>query len=217
MSHLVLGVNGQIKEAAEVDRNVTLYLEEMFYEGEDVSTAQYVVASLLYHVPSLKPPQMSLLPRAKQSLKGWRKISPARSRLPAPWEVVCLLGRHAVRLGLVHFYLHMMVMFALYLRPSETLRLRVKDLVKPVRTRGSSYRWWSFVLHPLERGVPSKTQEFDETLDLDLGYHQNLGQAIDRFCKTNNRAMTDQIFSHSLTELNQFLLEAGQLLQLEPI
>ena len=58
-------------------------------------------------------------------------------------------------------------MYCLYLRPSEGLRLRMKDVIAPVQGKGSCYRWWSFVLHPIELGVPSKTQEFDETLVLD--------------------------------------------------
>ena len=115
------------------------------------------------------------------------------------------------------YHLDILLMFCLYLRPSEALRIRMKDVVSPVRGKGSSYRWWSFVLHPLESGVPSKTLEFDETLVLDLPYHKNLGAAVKRFCTSNGRLPEDSVFQHTLGELNLFLASASKTLNLESL
>lgn len=196
------------KQGNAVDREthrseLTEHLEEIYYEGDDVSSAQYLIAAVLHYNPFLRSPQ--LLPRVRQSLKGWRKICPPRSRLPIPWEVTCLLVTQAIHEGCLDLALHMLVMFSLYLRPSEALRLRNKDIVAPVKRKGSAYLWWSFVLHPFECGVPSKTLEFDETLVLDLPYHKGIGQALRTFAGRQQQRPADLVFNHKNADLNQFL------------
>ena len=58
-----------------------------------------------------------------------------------------------------------------YLRPSEALKLRREDMVRP---SGGRYKHWSVVLHPRERDAPSKTAEFDEVVLLDQPDHKFL-------------------------------------------
>ena len=60
-----------------------------------------------------------------------------------------------------------MLTFVFMLRPAETMRLQGQDLVAPVPLGARARQKWSLVLHPLERGVTSKTGEFDDTLLLD--------------------------------------------------
>ena len=86
---------------------------------------------------------------------------PPRSRLPIPWEVVCLLVMEALDNGQMGLALHMLLMFCLYLRPNEALKIRPQDVVAPVLRGGKGYRFWTVVIHPLELGVASKTLEFD--------------------------------------------------------
>ena len=119
---------------------------------------------------------MTLLPKVKQSLAGWAKLCPPRSRLPIPYPVVALLAMHALSLGLQEVALYLLLTFALYMRPSEGLRLRKMDFVRP-SSKQAGFQYWSVVLHPWEVGLSSKTQEFDECLQLDLPYHQFLGAA----------------------------------------
>ena len=74
-----------------------------------------------------------------------------------------------------------------YLRPTEALRMRCKDLVRPP-ARQRRYRRWTVVLRFLELQHSSKTQEFDETLELDLSYHENVGEALASVMKIDMRA-----------------------------
>eukprot|EP00974_Lingulodinium_polyedra_P071017 6873624-Lingulodinium_polyedra.AAC.1 len=54
-------------------------------------------------------------------------------------------------------------MFFAYLRPSEALRLRRKDLIPP----GGAARFFAVHLHPEEVGITSKVGVTDETVALD--------------------------------------------------
>ena len=74
-----------------------------------------------------------------------------------------------------------------YLRSTEALRMRCKDLVRPP-ARQRRYRRWTVVLRFLELQHSSKTQEFDETLELDLSYHENVGEALASVMKIDMRA-----------------------------
>ena len=93
-------------------------------------------------------------------------------------EVTALLVTHALCQGEMSIAMHLLLMFCFYLRPSEALRVRKMDVVKPVKGGGVGYSMWTVILHPLEAGIPSKTQEFDESLQLDLGYHKNVGPLL---------------------------------------
>ena len=186
---------GKLKSMKMVDNALAKHLADMYRDGEDISSARYAIASAQHFVPSLRSKQNVNLPRVKQSLKGWNKLSPPRSRLPVPWEVACMLAMESFRLGVHHFGLHILLMFCLYLRPTECLRLRACDLVPPNGRAKGQYQWWSVVLHPQEEGIPSKTMEFDEALSLDLDYHQSLGLALQRYLDKMGTAL-ERRFSH---------------------
>ena len=111
--------------------------------------------------------------------------------------------------------LHMLLMFALYLRPTEALRIRKMDVVPPIRRGGIGYQCWCIVLHPLECGRPSKTKEFDESLMLDLEYHKEIGPALYRFSQQMGK--TKIILKHTLGELQTYLQQAQERLDLGPL
>jgi hypothetical protein len=217
VSHLLLTSKGRLKNIETVDQELCQFLEEQYYEGEDISLAQYTVASVLFFNPSLKAHGNAALPRVKQSLKGWRKLCPTRSRMPVPWEVTCLLVQDMIGLGKIHLALHTLLMHTLYLRPSEALRLRHCDVVKPVKGRGCGYQAWTFVLHPMEMGIPSKTQEYDESLQLDLPYHQGIGDCLSRWIQKRQLGKQSKIFDHNIQELNNHLGKAERRLNLGKI
>ncbi|CAJ1453620.1 unnamed protein product [Effrenium voratum] len=209
--------NGKLKSVSKVDEILSRELDRLYHNGEDISAGQYLIAAVVFFNNQLKSPAMQNLPHVKQSLKGWRKLAPQKSRLPIPWEVCCLLITHAVRQNLMGFALHMGLMFMLYLRPSEALRLRRGDVIPPVPRGQGGYKQWTVVLHPEELGVPSKTQEFDESLQLDLAYHHGFGEAIARFCENRKIAKRHVILTHTTAELLEFLETAQESLNLQAV
>jgi len=106
--------------------------------------------------------------------------------------------------------LMMLIAFAMYLRPGEVVGLRVSDLVPPIANAGRSAAHWSLVLHPLEEGRPSKTQEFDETLQFDLDYIKFVASAIYRIMGLHRRPSTEKIFSRSIAQLRSSMSVAAK-------
>ena len=59
--------------------------------------------------------------------------------------------------------IHVLMMVVTYCRPGELLQSMREDLIRPVHGVASD---WSLLLHPVQRGVPRKTQSYDDTFDL---------------------------------------------------
>lgn len=85
--------------------------------------------------------------------------------------------------------------------------LRVGDIIRPVKKGGPIYQFWSILLHPQEEGVPSKTQQWDEALTLDLAYHSYLGPAMDRHLRLKSRSKSSKAFTVEMKEVNDFMLD----------
>ncbi|OLP86219.1 Calcium-dependent protein kinase 3 [Symbiodinium microadriaticum] len=189
---LIVKKPGQLKPVAQVDQVLTKHLESLYLDGEDLATARYAVAAVQFYRPELRSPGMTLLPKVKQSLAGWAKLCPPRSRLPIPYPVVALLAMHALSLGLQEVALYLLLTFALYMRPNEGLRLRKMDLVRP-----------------------SSKQEFDECLQLDLAYHQFLGAATFKLLQLQRKQAKDLIFTIKLEDVTLFLTQSQRELELQ--
>ena len=71
---------------AEVDFVLTTLMNEMFSEGLPGTDGRKQLAALGYCIPFLTrgPPELT---RARVASLGWKRLSPANSRLPTPWVV----------------------------------------------------------------------------------------------------------------------------------
>ncbi|CAK9008777.1 Uncharacterized protein SCF082_LOCUS10011, partial [Durusdinium trenchii] len=195
-----------VSEAASlptIDNHLADYLEMLYHKGEDLSQANYATAAVMFKVPGTKG--LHQLPKSQQAMKGWRRLCPARSRLPVPYEVVCLLSQVALKSGKVELAIALQLMFLLYLRPSEITTLRVQDIVPPVKTRGRRYPHYAVLLHPSEAGIPSKTKQWDEMLTLDLPHQQFVGPTLFKILNLASRPKDDPAFSVTLEEINDFM------------
>lgn len=191
--------------AGTVDQKVSGFLDQMFANGEDLSQGQYMVAATMFMLPHLRSPKYTLMPLTKQSLQGWRKLDPPKSRLPMPWEVTCFMAQEAFAMGKLQEALMMLFCFALYLRPGEVSKLRIMDLVPPVPRANQSSCHWSVVLHPLEVGVPSKTAEFDETVSFDLPDLDFIPRETSRLMKVRFRNRAEPLFSATGSQLRSVM------------
>lgn len=108
----------KISTSEEVDLALTMFLEEAYLDGGDLSLGRYIVAAVTFMRPELRSPSMQKLPRTKQSLQGWRNLMPPQSRLPIPWEVTCLVAALAFKMRLKQVGVALLVAFCMYLRPS---------------------------------------------------------------------------------------------------
>ena len=200
---------------SRLDVLLTEYLEFLYLEGEDLSKANYVTAAVLYKVPGTKG--LHALPKTQQSMKGWRRLRPPRARMPVPYEAVCLLAMAAVQVQQYQIALILLLMFHLYLRPSEPFRIRVQDIVAPVRGGKKQYKHYAILLHPNEEGVPSKALQFDEMISLDLKHQSFLGPALEKHLRLNSRKKSELAFSLEQSELVTFVESHWETLVLKPL
>lgn len=165
----VSGLGLTIATVDDLDLAVTWYMNEEFFEGAPGTDASKLLAAMGHWVVQLSrgAPQLT---RGHLAARGWRRLSPATTRLPLPWLCVLLIVEQLMLAQAVDMAVATVLTFALYLRPSELLRIRRRHVVPPGRKRtrgGSSAGHWSVVLHPSEMQIPSKTGVYDETLVLD--------------------------------------------------
>jgi integrase len=148
---------------------MTEYFDHLFFEGEESHLGEKILAAVLWLHPNLGKGSAKALPIVRQSLKGWRKLNPPRSRLPLP---LLFVKAAAAMLAVTHGGLLALVTvlaFHLYLRPGVALMLCWEQLSPPSRKRkrgevvGNAHRW-SVNLHPREWELPSKTGVFDESV-----------------------------------------------------
>ena len=190
-------------KASVLDQALCRMLNIMFSDGEDLSHAQYMLAASLFFNPHLKSSKQMALPLTKQTLQGWKKLDPPKARLPLPWEAVCGLVELSFLEGQREIGLMMLLCFCLYLRPGEVTRLRVQDLVPPVHGSGGGGAEWTAILHPLEEHIPSKTQEYDETVSFDKPWMRFIAEATYRHLNLSGRGKAEKIFSCSAQQMKK--------------
>lgn len=201
----------------EVDRALTLYLEECYLDGSDLSLGRYVVAAVTFVRPDLRSPAMQKLPGTKQSLQGWRNLCPPQSRLPVPWEVACLVSAWAFKQKLWQMGVGLLLMFAMYLRPAELCRLKVRDVVFPNARLRRRHQKTVVTLHSFEDGIPSKTHEFDETIELDLDHHQFLTPMLQNMILKLHLQKDSSLFNLEASQIRDFLQEVQMKLHINNI
>ncbi|CAK0789751.1 unnamed protein product, partial [Prorocentrum cordatum] len=182
---------------AGVDQQLVGWLDALHLGGENLGSAQWGFAAVTFFT-GLQKSAGALMPRSRRALQGFRRCCPPQSRLPLPREAVALIANELVRLGKLPFAIAIVVIFELYLRPGEILNVRVVDLIPPVLGVASA-PCWAITLHAQEVGRSSKTNEFDESMRLDLERHAPLGPALKALCQ--GRSPGSPIFDFALKDL----------------
>ena len=165
----------------ELDSRLMEYFEHLYFEGHTHSAGQKVLAALEYEDRRIKKGNIMDPVRARDALRGFRRLAPGLSRAPLPYVALCALIGAVIYLGFPLTALAWLVQFHCYLRPSELLALRGDSWVRP--TLGSGVHHWALILHPQEGGNPSKTAEWDESLILDWPVFSRLTSILDRIRK----------------------------------
>ncbi|CAK0891391.1 unnamed protein product, partial [Prorocentrum cordatum] len=141
---------------ADCDHVLSLFLDAMYLDGAHLSLGQRMLAA---------------------APKGWNRLVRAGSRLAIPFEVMCMLVMWMWFNNLWEEGLLMWLTFEMYCRPNEPLSLRAADLAPPVAGARAGCSW-SLNLHAREHAVASKTEEFDEAMQLDLERQAAPGPAL---------------------------------------
>ena len=195
-----------------LDEALCDYLDDLYLQGLDSGAGSIIHAALCLERPEVGRNGVQSLPGAALALKGFRLAAPGGSRLPLPFLIVAgmsmalLAGRNA------SMALRLLVTFALYLRPSEADSILVKDLVRPVGSKQFGFKSFAIVLHPFERGEPSKVKSYDDTLLLD-GHLKWLGPQLAKHA-AGARA-TRKMFEESRAEFGKEFARAAKAIGLD--
>ncbi|CAK0804061.1 unnamed protein product, partial [Prorocentrum cordatum] len=153
-------------------------MEIMCMEGGSLSAGEKLLASVQWAEPRLGRLGGGRMPVCRQCLRGWRRAAPAGGRLPLPYDVVALLACWMICQGLRPHALAILMMMEMYLRPGEPFLLRGRDVVAGSLSGAREWTPTSVLLHPFEMRTPSKSQEFDQAIVLDLDRQAALADAL---------------------------------------
>ena len=146
----------------KLDGVLTEYFNHLFMTGRPAHKGDKLMAAIMHGRG-----QDGKIPHAWRALRGWRKLSPGRSRKAMPLGVWTALACELVRRGHLRMALSVVVGVSSYARPSELIRWRVFCLVTQ-KPGVSDQR--CLLLSLEERPERLKTGEFDDSLALDSVY-----------------------------------------------
>ena len=138
------------------------------------------------------------------------------SRLPVPWEVVCLLVEFAMRKNVAQFRNS-------HVDDVHHVHEANRGLEGSVRRRGEA-NWQKRSAIPqldfCDAFLSSwechqRLSEFDESLELDLDYHRGVGDMIHRFITHHGIPRKSTVLQHSNKDLTSFMELASTHLNLE--
>ncbi|CAK0819295.1 unnamed protein product, partial [Prorocentrum cordatum] len=155
------------------------YAEAIYDRGGSKAAAQRLAPALLWAEPALRRAGIrEVFPLTHQTLKGWNVLEPSQSRPPVPFVVVLAVARWLCRAGKPLSGLAVLIMFETYMRPSEVLALRARQVVLPLPKEGGASVFLTFVVRASEYQIPTKTNEYDLSVPLDLRRQQWLVESI---------------------------------------
>ena len=101
--------------------------------------------------------------------------------------------------------------FDTYMRPGESLDLRKRNIVAPVKKAGPQYKWFSIVVRDFDNKKPDKVGVFDNSIPLDSKKRMWIGPILHQLAnKCPNK--DDQIFDFNMDEFRKEFTAAGSLL-----
>jgi len=207
---------GAIPDCAEMLELALLDLmDNMLDEDLPAHEAEKVVAAVKDGLPFASGPHS--MPRVRRALAGYRKAKPARSRAPLCAELVAGICALLLRDGHRDLALQVFTCFCTYLRPGEARRLRVRELLAPMR-RSGPLSSWSVVVAPQEESAfapqrLSKTGTMDDTVLLDN--YPWLGPTLAAHAK--GRAVDAPLFTTSPGEAVKLFVAAAAALGLHDV
>ena len=122
-----------------LDINMSKYFNELYEDGEAYNVASYTLFGFIALKMSPKRPEKDLLPLARSALNAWKASTPCASRVGVPPQVIYRFACFCLESGERDAAAAVLIQYDLYLRPSEILQLKRRDIVKPVAN--VSQRW----------------------------------------------------------------------------
>ena len=158
-----------INDLMMLDNHLELFFDAVMLEGGQAPFGEKVLAGLAHRMPRVSGTLGSKFPGAWRSLRGWRRLCPAGTRPPLPFEAMLLIAAHLATTHRISMGIAVLVGFFGYMRPRELTGLLACQVVEPmmIPTSAGLMKFWTIVLHGIEGLKASKTGNFDENLPMD--------------------------------------------------
>ena len=180
-----------------------------FIQGKASSEGEKVVAAVEYKFAALR----GKLIRSRRALKGWRKERPSSSRLPLPRMVAYGMAMTMLAKGMNLHALKVLLDHDTYLRPGESLDLRGRDIVCPVKGAGKQYQFYSVIVRNSLDKKPDKVGVFDNTVLLNSKGREFIGICLNQRVK-ELKSKEDKVFPFDAAKHKKIFVECGNLLNL---
>ena len=153
-----------LETSKDWDSALVLFMNRRFFEGHQAYVGEVVICAVMDRLPEFSRGGSKSLPRAWKCVKGWRRLTPGRSRRAWPWAFWFGMAAMMVRQEELMAAVLLLVAVSTYARPSELFALRRADLHPP--SAGIS-KHWSVRLRAEELLQPTKVGAFDDSVSLD--------------------------------------------------
>ncbi|CAK0804389.1 unnamed protein product, partial [Prorocentrum cordatum] len=197
-------------DVERIDLALAEWMLSQYLEGVDHWRGVQMLAALQWSDPRLGRDGSASLPAARQTLRGWKVLTPLRARLPLPEELVAAIACELVLMGQWEAAACAVLSMVFYMRPGEWGRVLARHAAPPRAAGSLAPRHWALLLHPHEgeEAKASETAEFDESLVLDLDCDQWLSGVFHRLVA--GRSGDEPLFPIAATEFATLFRRAAR-------
>ena len=182
-------------DESELDSKVVGWFEELYLNGHQAHKGEKMLAALMFFHPGYSKGGQKKIPKTWRALRGWRKLTPARSRKPYPLGAWCAIASALVRRAKLTKALWVLLSVSTYARPGEMMHLTVGDLLPPVRHVSAH---WTIVICP-EGGRSSKVGTHDDSIKVDSSWLTWIAPVLEKLVA--GRSPLEPLWDFSYPEL----------------
>lgn len=146
-----------------VDIHMATFFADLMDDGFSYNDASYTLFGYIILEANVSTPEKLLFPRSRGALKGWNARFPQSSRTGADPLIWFLIAEEMSKTS-IPLSAALMIQLDTYARPSEVLRIRKRDVVKPVTKQ---CKFWGIIFGNSSFGERTKTGAQDDTVLLD--------------------------------------------------
>lgn len=163
----------------QLDGLLADYMDKLFMDGRHVAEGEKTLASVEYHHVRVK----GRLVRGRRALRGWRKEKPQQSRVPIPKILAYGISMQLIAKGFKTMGIKVILDFDTYMRPGESIDLKVRHLILPVKGAGAMYKWHTLVVRDFDDEKPDKVGVYDNSIPLNSTERLWLGDVLEVHAK----------------------------------
>ncbi|CAK0906248.1 unnamed protein product, partial [Prorocentrum cordatum] len=152
--------------SAVLDVKLVEYMNKLFLEGVKSWRGEKRIAAMMFFHPDYGKSGGLYMPRALRTLKGWKRLSPSRSRKPLVFAIWAGIAVELARLGAPLAGVMVLIVVECYLRPGEMLGLTSNSFLPPCSHAVDN---WVLLLFPESGTARSKTGSSDDSIPIDSG------------------------------------------------